>query len=109
MTHRRSQGKLLRIAIIVATFAAAVAGSLYLGMRLGSSKLQTQSQSATAQATAESMARPTPSQQSTAECPPSIEGSWVFAERGGEDGQTVCGDYARSVLYKRNGNMGEVS
>lgn len=110
MTNRRSQGKLLRIAIIVATFAAAVAGSLYLGMRLGGSKLKTQSQSTIAQVTAEPMAKPTPSsQQSTRADPPSIEGSWVFAERGGEDGKTVCGDYARAALYKRNGNMGEVS
>ena len=110
VTNRRSQGKLLRIATIVATFAAAVAGSLYLGMRLGGSNRQTQTQSVTAQATAQPMPKPTPpSQQITPADPPSIEGTWVFAERGGEDGQTVCGDYARPALYKRNGNMGEVS
>lgn len=41
--------------------------------------------------------------------PVSIEGTWIYAERGGADGQTSCGDFARPALYKLNGNMGEVA
>lgn len=40
---------------------------------------------------------------------PSIEGTWILAKWGGEDGLSRCEDYANPALYKRNDEMGEVA
>lgn len=37
-----------------------------------------------------------------------LEGSWVLAPTGGEDGGTACSDFNARVLYQQNRNTGKV-
>lgn len=94
-------------------FAVAIAGAVYGGMKYGganqSAAIVTATETASAESgIAETQQAPT-AQPSAPGVVPSIEGTWILAEWGGEDGLSRCSDYASPALYKRNHEMGEVA
>lgn len=97
-------------------FAVAIAGAVYGGMKYGTSERSlttgNMTEAAPATNTPQPAVMPQSDRQTTqaqATSAPSIEGTWILAEWGGEDGLSRCSDYASPALYKRNHEMGEVA
>jgi hypothetical protein len=37
-----------------------------------------------------------------------VTGSWILASKGGEDGQTDCGDFSAPAIFRANGDTGKI-
>ena len=101
--------------VVIASIVAVVSSGSFLALDALPSKNplspSVQDASTAAQAAAQSPQTQTAAQSppTQAATPPSIEGAWILAKWGGEDGLSRCSDYVSPVLYKRNDDMGEVA
>ncbi len=92
--------------------AIAVAGAIYLGIKIGSVEQTTlgnndiQDESAPVIEPVEPVI---PTEVSSPAAIFSIGGNWVHAVQDGDDGLTNCGDYSSPYVYKINGGQGEVA